>query len=109
MNRFGGIGRNRRAAHISVHLPCGRPLEAAANTVADDHAVLTGKSRKASPYWMRHTHTSRTFAGGAELTTLRDHLQHASIYPHSDNVKRARQPDAAFAENDRWHVVTTSA
>jgi hypothetical protein len=39
---------------------------------------------------------------GAELTTVRDDLRHASvamtsIYLHSDEVKRARQMDVAFA------------
>lgn len=50
---------------------------------------------------MRHTHASHALARGAELTTVRDNLRHASIattsiYLHSDEVKRARQMDAAF-------------
>ncbi len=50
---------------------------------------------------MRHTHATHALARGAELTTVRDNLRHASvsttsIYLHSDEVKRARQMDAAF-------------
>lgn len=60
------------------------------------------KLRRASPHWMRHTHATHALARGAELTTVRDNLRHASIsttsiYLHSDEVKRARQMDAAFA------------
>lgn len=44
--------------------------------------------------------------GGAELTTVRDNLRHASIattsiYLHSDDVRRARQMAAVFAEPTR--------
>jgi integrase len=45
---------------------------------------------------------TRALAGGAELTTVRDNLRHASIattsiYLHSDEVKRAQQLRLAFA------------
>lgn len=58
--------------------------------------------RKASPHWMRHTHATHALARGAELTTVRDNLRHASvattsIYLHTDEVKRARQMGDAFA------------
>ncbi|NBF18134.1 tyrosine-type recombinase/integrase, partial [Pseudomonas sp. Fl4BN2] len=64
-------------------------------------AVLAGKLRKASPHWMRHTHATHALARGAELTTVRDNLRHASvsttsIYLHSDEIKRARQLGEAF-------------
>ncbi|MEI8159152.1 MAG: phage integrase family protein [Burkholderiales bacterium] len=60
------------------------------------------KLRKASPHWMRHTHATHALARGAELTTVRDNLRHASvattsIYLHTDEVKRARQMGDAFA------------
>ena len=59
------------------------------------------KLRKASPHWMRHTHATHALARGAELTTVRDNLRHASvattsIYLHTDEVKRARQMGDAF-------------
>jgi site-specific recombinase XerD len=59
------------------------------------------KLKRASLHWMRHTHATHALARGAELTTVRDNLRHASIsttsiYLHSDEVKRARQMDAAF-------------
>lgn len=51
----------------------------------------------------RHTHATHALARGAELTTVRDNLRHASIattsiYLHSDDVKRARQIRDAFAD-----------
>ncbi len=64
--------------------------------------AYTPKLRRASPHWMRHTHATHALARGAELTTVRDNLRHASIwttsiYLHGDEVKRARQMDAAFS------------
>lgn len=78
-----------------------RFFETAANTIENDHAVLAEKLRKASPHWMRHTHATHALARGAELTTVRDNLRHASvsttsIYLHSDEIKRARQIGEAF-------------
>ncbi|MGN7103332.1 phage integrase family protein [Ralstonia holmesii] len=74
----------------------------AANVIEGDHPVLAEKLRKASPHWMRHTHATHALERGAELTTVRDNLRHASIsttsiYLHGDDVKRARQINAAFA------------
>ncbi|WP_415869346.1 tyrosine-type recombinase/integrase [Burkholderia ubonensis] len=51
---------------------------------------------------MRHTHATHALARGAELTTVRDNLRHASIsttsiYLHGDDVKRARQLSDAFS------------
>ena len=73
-----------------------------AETVEADSPALAEKLRRASPHWMRHTHATHALARGAELTTVRDNLRHASItttsiYLHGDEVKRARQMDAAFA------------
>ncbi|WP_434113849.1 phage integrase family protein [Paraburkholderia caffeinilytica] len=78
-----------------------RFFRAAAKLVADDHPSLADKLRRASTHWMRHTHATFALANGAELTTVRDNLRHASIsttsiYLHSDDVKRARQMAGAF-------------
>lgn len=63
---------------------------------------LADRLRSATPHWMRHTHASHALARGAELTTVRDNLRHASIsttsiYLHADRRKRARQIAEAFA------------
>jgi len=73
----------------------------AAEIIDSDHPLLAEKLRKASPHWMRHTHATHALARGAELTTVRDNLRHASvsttsIYLHSDEAKRARQLGDAF-------------
>jgi site-specific recombinase XerD len=51
---------------------------------------------------MRHTHATHALARGAELTSVRENLRHASIattsiYLHGDDVKRARQMRDAFS------------
>ncbi|WP_029049505.1 phage integrase family protein [Cupriavidus sp. amp6] len=73
-----------------------------ADLIQDENPVAAEKLRQASPHWMRHTHATHALARGAELTTVRDNLRHASIsttsiYLHGDEVKRARQIGAAFA------------
>ena len=74
--------------------------------VIEDHSPATAeKLRRASPHWMRHTHATHALARGAELTTVRDNLRHASlsttsIYLHTDEAKRAKQLGAAFAQRD---------
>lgn len=75
-----------------------------ADLVATDHPPLAGKLRRASPHWMRHTHATHALAKGAELTTVRDNLRHASvsttsIYLHGDDEKRAQQIRKAFERN----------
>ncbi|SDD16589.1 site-specific integrase [Paraburkholderia lycopersici] len=75
----------------------------AADAIESDHPPLAEKLRRASPHWMRHTHATHALGRGAELTTVRDNLRHASvsttsIYLHSDEVKRAKQIGAAFAK-----------
>lgn len=72
-----------------------------AESIETEAPATAEKLRRASPHWMRHTHATHALARGAELTTVRDNLRHASvattsIYLHSDEVKRARQMDAAF-------------
>ncbi|HEM7841534.1 TPA: site-specific integrase [Burkholderia multivorans] len=73
-----------------------------ADLVEAGNPALAQKLRQASPHWMRHTHATHALARGAELTTVRDNLRHASIsttsiYLHGDDVKRARQMASAFA------------
>lgn len=73
-----------------------------ADLIEADNPALAQKLRQASPHWMRHTHATHALARGAELTTVRDNLRHASIsttsiYLHGDDVKRARQMASAFA------------
>jgi site-specific recombinase XerD len=73
----------------------------AVDVLQDDHPVLAEKLRRASPHWMRHTHASHALAHGAELTSVRDNLRHASIsttsmYLHGNNTRRARQFSEAF-------------
>ncbi|WP_233809428.1 site-specific integrase [Paraburkholderia sp. HP33-1] len=74
----------------------------AAKSIEADHPPLADTLRRASPHWMRHTHATHALGRGAELTTVRDNLRHASIattsiYLHSDEVKRARQISDVFA------------
>ena len=72
-----------------------------AASIETEAPATAEKLKRASPHWMRHTHATHALSRGAELTTVRDNLRHASvsttsIYLHSDEVKRARQMDAAF-------------
>lgn len=77
----------------------------AADILHDDHAALAEKLRRASPHWMRHSHASHALAHGAELTSVRDNLRHASIattsmYLRGDDLKRARQITEAFGSRN---------
>jgi site-specific recombinase XerD len=74
----------------------------AADVIQAEQSVTAEKLRRASPHWMRHSHATHALARGADLTSVRDNLRHASIattsvYLHSDEIKRARQIGAAFA------------
>ena len=74
----------------------------AADIVQEQSSATAEKLRRASPHWMRHTHATHALQGGAELTTVRDNLRHASlattsIYLHSDDSKRSRQMATVFA------------
>lgn len=73
----------------------------AAEAIQADHPVAAEKLRRASPHWLRHSHASHALARGAELTSVRDNLRHASIattsmYLHGDELERARQMRQAF-------------
>ncbi len=78
-----------------------RFFNTAAQVIEADAKSTAEKLRRASPHWMRHTHATHALARGAELTTVRDNLRHASvsttsIYLHTDQLKRARQMREAF-------------
>jgi site-specific recombinase XerD len=86
-----------------------RFFQQAAKLIEADHPLLAGKLRQASPHWMRHTHATHALAHGAELTTVRDNLRHASvsttsIYLHGDDVRRARQIAGAFGARETAHA-----
>lgn len=83
----------------------------AAEAIEADHAPLSKKLRCASPHWMRHTHATHALGHGAELTTVRDNLRHASvsttsIYLHSDEVKRAQQIAQVFGVSPTGRTAT---
>lgn len=80
-------------------------FETAADVVSQDAPVTAEKLRRATPHWLRHTHATHALDRGAELTTVRDNLRHASIsttsvYLHADDTRRARQMDNVFAARD---------
>jgi site-specific recombinase XerD len=72
-----------------------------ANVLADTNPALVEKLRRATPHWLRHTHATHALQRGAELTTVRDNLRHASLsttsmYLHSDDLRLAKQIGRAF-------------
>lgn len=100
----GNLEADNEAAISSVRLwmVMRRFFLLAAKAIEADHAPLAEKLCRSSPHWMRHTHATHALGRGAELTTVRDNLRHASvsttsIYLHSDEVKRARQIGDAFS------------
>lgn len=79
-----------------------RFFDQAADVIGAEHPTAAEKLRRASPHWMRHMRASPALARGAKLTTVRNNLRHASIattsiYLPSDEVKRARRMNQAFA------------
>ncbi|KWR91557.1 site-specific integrase [Cupriavidus sp. IDO] len=101
---IGGLGKETGSGITSTRLwhVVKRFFSQTAELIANDHPAAAEKLQRASPHWMRHTHATHALARGAELTTVRDNLRHASIsttsiYLHGDEVKRARQIGAAFA------------
>ncbi len=78
-----------------------RFFNVSAGLLEETNPKLADKLRAASPHWMRHTHASHALHRGAELTTVRDNLRHASIattstYLHGDDEKRRKQLGSAF-------------
>lgn len=79
-----------------------RFFETAAQAVQSEAPGVAEKMRRATPHWLRHTHATHALERGAELTTVRDNLRHASIsttsnYLHGDEARRTRQLEEAFA------------
>lgn len=77
-----------------------------ATVIADQNPALSDKLQRASTHWMRHTHATHALQLGADLTTVRDNLRHASIsttstYLHGDDAKRSSQLRAAFAASQK--------
>lgn len=50
-----------------------------ADTIESESPKNADKLRRACPHWMRRTHATHAFARGAELTTVRHNLRHASV------------------------------
>lgn len=101
---IGGLGQDPASGITGTRLwgVLRRFFRQAADLIQADHPCAADKLRQASPHWMRHTHATHALARGAELTTVRDNLRHASIsttsiYLHGDEMKRARQIGAAFS------------
>jgi hypothetical protein len=99
----GNLDKDAAGAISSVRLwpVLRRFLLQAADLIEADHPPLADKLRRASTHWTRHAHATYELAHGAELTTVRDNLRHASISTtsidlHSDDTKRARQMAGAF-------------
>ena len=79
-----------------------RFFSTAADVVEEGTPALAEKLRLATPHWTRHTHATHLLQGGAELTTVRDNLRHASLattsmYLHTDDARRAKQVADRFA------------
>jgi len=84
------MGGDAPILYIGSRAGCVRPSDGGRKTAA------------ATPHWLRHTHATHALERGAELTAARDNLRHASIsttsiYLHTDETKRARQFEKAFA------------
>ncbi|WP_439668864.1 Phage integrase family protein [Cupriavidus necator] len=101
---IGGLGQDPASGITGTRLwgVLRRFFRQVADLIQADHPSAADKLRQAIPHWMRHTHATHALARGAELTTVRDNLRHASIsttsiYLHGDEMKRARQIGAAFS------------
>ncbi|NML17306.1 site-specific integrase [Azohydromonas caseinilytica] len=74
----------------------------AASVIDEVNPALAAKLRRATPHWMRHTHATHALERGADLTTVRDNLRHASVattslYLHANEQRRAQQITTAFS------------
>jgi len=70
--------------------------------VEEGSPALAETLRLATPHRTRHTHATHLLEGGAELTSVRDKLRHASLattsmYRHIDDARRAKQLADQFA------------
>jgi len=74
----------------------------AAEIAEEGSPALAERWRRATPHRTRHTHAKHLLEGGAELTTVRDTLRHASLgttsmHLHTDDARRAKQMADRFA------------
>ena len=97
----GNIGGETGIQRARLWVVMKRFFATVADLLLEDNPVFAEKLRRATPHWMRHTHATHALQGGAELTTVRDNLRHASLattsmYLHSDDIKRARQTATVF-------------
>jgi len=97
----GNIGGETGIQRARLWVVMKRFFATVADLLLEDNPVFAEKLRRATPHWMRHTHATHALQGGAELTTVRDNLRHASLattsmYLHSDDIKRARQMATVF-------------
>jgi len=91
-----GISASRLRAMV------GRFFTLTASLIGDRNPAFAEKLRQVSPHWMRPTHATHALNGGAELTTVRDNLRHASIsttsiYLHVDDARRSQQLSKVFS------------
>ena len=98
----GNIGGETGIQRARLWVVMKRFFATVADLLLEDNPVFAEKLRRATPHWMRHTHATHALQGGAELTTVRDNLRHASLattsmYLHSDDIKRARQMATVFS------------
>jgi site-specific recombinase XerD len=98
----GNIGGETGIQRARLWVVMKRFFATVADLLIEDNPVFAEKLRRATPHWMRHTHATHALQGGAELTTVRDNLRHASLattsmYLHSDDIKRARQMATVFS------------
>lgn len=78
---IGGLGHDPAGGITGTRLWAAlrRFFVQAAKLIQADYPIAAEKLRQASPHWMRHTHATHALARGAEVTTVRDNLLHASI------------------------------
>ncbi len=98
----GNIGGESGIQRARLWVVMKRFFVTVADLLLEDNPAFAEKLRRATPHWMRHTHATHALQGGAELTTVRDNLRHASLattsmYLHSDDIKRARQMATVFS------------
>lgn len=65
----------------------------AAHVIEADHPAIVEKLRRASSHRTRYTHETSALARGAELTTVRDNLRHASIVTTTICLRATDWPD----------------
>lgn len=98
----GDIGGEAGIQRARLWVVMKRFFTTVSDLLVEDNPVFAEKLRRATPHWMRHTHATHALQAGAELTTVRDNLRHASLattsmYLHSGDTNRARQMATVFS------------